>query len=156
MVKIGKRIGAAVACVGAILATTVAPPAIRYVSIDQFLPTSDPAPFSPAGCAIQYVSDAHPSNDPKNGVRVAAKVNSRTQCKVAVPWQTLQVTIVDLTTGERLNTQATAENKDYVLNQSAFLPCTKTGVHTYKGFAFGTSAEGGKTTSSTKKEDPRR
>jgi hypothetical protein len=102
------------------------------------------ADLSPAGCSIMYVSDAHPSRDPKNGVAVAAKVNAKTQCNTPVPWLTLQVTIVDLTTGEKFNTQETAADKNFVFNQSAFLPCRKTETHTYQGFAFGSSTEAGK------------
>jgi len=103
-----------------------------------------PADLSPAGCVIKYVSDPHPSKDPKNRVPVAAKVNAKTECNVPVSWLTLQVTIVDLNTGEKFNSQETAANKDFVFNQSAFLPCLKTATHSYKGFAFGSSTEGGK------------
>lgn len=102
------------------------------------------AELSPAGCVIKYVSDPHRSTDPKNRVPVAAKANAKTECKAPVSWLTLQMTIVDLNTGEKFNTQETAANKDFVFNQSAFLPCLKTATHTYKGFAFGTSTEGGK------------
>ena len=68
----------------------------------------------------------------------------KTVCKTLVPWLTLQVTIIDLTSDEKFNTQETAANKDFEFNQSAFLPCLKTDTHTYKGVAFGSSTEDGK------------
>src|SRR4051794_13118051 len=126
------------------LAGLVAPTGTAYASTTQGSLVVASAELSPASCSIKYVSDAQPSRNPKSDVLVAAKISARTDCNAPVPWLTLQVTIIDRTSGEKYSTQATNANKNYVLNQDAFFPCPKTETHTYQGFAFGSTTEGGK------------
>ena len=129
MLGLGTLVGTA----GTALASTVGP-----------VPAFDPVPFSPAGCAIQYMANAHISYDNKNGVPEAAKANAKTTCKGKVELLTLQVVLTDVTTGESKRTEVDDQNASYLFNQETFLPCHGNTEHIYVGHALGTSTEDGK------------
>ena len=146
MRRTARRAGAAATAIvlglAALVGTAGTATATTGLGVTVPMPEFDAVAFSPAGCKIEYVSDAHPSDDAKNGVPISAKVNAKTVCGHAVELLTLQLTIVDLTTGERFPHEEDTHGKEYVFNQGAFLPCKRTDVaHMYQGFALGTSTE---------------